>query len=196
MIEIDQSLCWLRADGSQFNKEVYPALYRVLGYDRLPNPPSLCRFRIKAWEDGTNLPIGFLLVVHQSSRRKQSMLTQDAVSIQIKTLLETTIIQALNNAPDAIENMVKAALAQPVDSSGDPKGYGTKMPYLDFLVGVEIRTAARRAVEKVIQEKMPDIEAAVRAGLSSDSVVAAVTKSLVGAASEDWKIEVNFKALG
>ncbi len=118
----------------------------------------------------------------------------------IKTLLEAQIIQALNSAPEAIEKLVKAALSKNVDASGNFEGshhyssYKGTMPYLDWMVGNEIRDAARRAASKVIQERMPDIEAEVRKGLSSESIVAAVTKSLVGTAEQEWRINVSFEA--
>ena len=127
-------------------------------------------------------------------------MANETLESTIKTLLEAQIIQALNSAPEAIEKMVKAALAKPVDANGYSEGqrdytsYRGTMPYLDWMVGQEIRNAAQAAAKKVIQEKMPDIEAEVRKGLSSESVVAAITKSLVGAAANDWRINVSFEA--
>lgn len=77
----------------------------------------------------------------------------DNVELTIKTLIETQIIQALSNAPEeAIEKLVKAALSKPVDDNGNERGYGSKMPYIDYLVGSEIRDAARRAVSKIVLE--------------------------------------------
>jgi hypothetical protein len=123
-----------------------------------------------------------------------------AMETMVRTLIETHVVQALNSAPEAIEKLVKAAMSKPVDSNGNMEGersfssYGGTMPYLDWMVGNEVRMAARQAAHKVIQEKMPDIEAEVRKGLSSDSIVAAVTKSLVGTAAEEWRINVSFEA--
>jgi hypothetical protein len=127
-------------------------------------------------------------------------MNNNTLEVTIKSLLETQIIQALNSAPDAIEKMVKAALTRPVDSNGyhegmsNYRGYGGTMPYLDWMVGQEIREAARKAAAKVIAERMPDIEAEVRKGLSSESIVAAVTKSLIGTAEQEWRINVSFEA--
>lgn len=122
------------------------------------------------------------------------------IDATIKTLIETQIVQALNSAPEAIEKLVKAALAKPVDANGWPEGdrnfssYRGTMPYLDWMVGQEVRDAARSAAAKIIKEMMPNIEAEVRKGLSSESVVAAVTKSLVGTADQEWRINVSFEA--
>lgn len=67
------------------------------------------------------------------------------------------------------------------------------MPYLDYLAGEEIRSAAREAVRKVIQEQNPLIESAIRDNLKTDNIATAVAKAFIEASTQDWKIEVNFK---
>lgn len=121
-------------------------------------------------------------------------MSADNINELIKSIIETQIIQALNSAPDAIEKLVKAALSRPVDRAGKFDGYGDKMPYLDYMVGEEIRRAAEAAVRKVVAESAGKIEDLVRNGLTSDSVVAAVTKSFVDAAAQEWRINVKFEA--
>ena len=111
----------------------------------------------------------------------------------VKTIIEAQVIQALNDAPEAIEKLVKAALSQPVDSVGDHKGYNTKMPYLDWLVGDEIRIATRAAVKKVVADSADKIEAEVRKGLNSETIVAAMVKAISNAAGQDWRIDVKFE---
>jgi hypothetical protein len=127
--------------------------------------------------------------------KQETKMDSKTVETTIKTLIETQIIQALNNAPEAVEKMVKAAMSEPVDPrSGKNDGYSShRVPYLEYMVGNEIRSAATEAARKVIQEKMPDIEAEVRKGLSSESLVAAVTKSLIGVAEQEWRISVKFE---
>lgn len=127
-------------------------------------------------------------------------MSNNQIDVTIKTLIETQVIQALNSAPEAIEKLVKAALSKPVDRNGNDEGSrnfsygGEKMPYLDWMVGQEVRDAARTAAATVIKEMMPNIEAEVRKGLSAESVVAAVTKSLIGTADQEWRISVKFEA--
>jgi hypothetical protein len=118
------------------------------------------------------------------------------VSATVKAVIQAHVIQAFNSMPETVEKLVKAALERPVEQNGKFASYthnGT-MPYLDWLVGEEIRQAASAAVRKVIQESLPQIEAKVREGLSAESVVAAVTNSLIGVAKENWRINVNFEA--
>lgn len=115
----------------------------------------------------------------------------------IKTVIETQVIQALNSAPDAIDKLVKAALSKPVDPrDGSLNGYAAdKVPYLEWLVGSEIRAATKAIVVKVISEGpvRQEIEARVRVGLNADSIVEAMTKAILHSTEHDYKIEVNFE---
>ena len=118
----------------------------------------------------------------------------DNINEMVKGLIQTQVIQALNSAPEAIEKLVKAALSRPVDQSGKFDGYGNKMPYLDWLVGEEIRSAARNAVHTVLAERASEIEQVVRDALSAEDTAKAVTKAVVGAAEREWSIKVSFAA--
>lgn len=119
-------------------------------------------------------------------------MSADNINEMIKGIIEAQVIQALNSAPEAIEKLVKAALSRPFDASGKYDGYGNKMPYLDYMVGEEIRRAATDAVRKVVADSADKIEAEVRKGLNSESIVASMTKSFTQAASENWRINVSF----
>lgn len=110
----------------------------------------------------------------------------------VKAIIEAQVVRALNEAPEAIEKLVKAALEQPVDSMGDHKGYGIKMPYLDWLVGDEIRTATRAAVKRVVADSADKIEAEVRKGLNQESIVSAMSKAIASSVEQDWRINVSF----
>ena len=116
----------------------------------------------------------------------------DTLEVVVKTLIETQVIKALNEAPEAIDKLVKAALAKPVDQHGDSKGFHANTPYLEWLVGEEIRRAARSAVQKVVQEHAATIEAHVRTNLSSEAIASAITQAVLGAAAQDWQINVAF----
>jgi hypothetical protein len=118
---------------------------------------------------------------------------EQAIRALVKTTIEAQIVKALNEGPELIEKLVKAALAKEVDPhSGKTDGYGNRIPYIDYLVGHEIRFAAQAAVRKVVAEKADAIEAQVRAGLTDDKVVSAFAKAIVGATEKDWAIKVQF----
>jgi hypothetical protein len=124
-------------------------------------------------------------------------MNMDVKSI-IETTLKTEIVKALNAAPEAIEALVKAALEQPVYSDGAiSKQYGfgeQKMPYLDWLVGDQIRMAARRAVQEVVEENKGKIHEAVKRRMSADDLADAFAKHLIAAADQEWKIDIKFAA--
>lgn len=116
------------------------------------------------------------------------------IADMVQAMIMTEVVKSLNNAPDAVEKLVQAALTKPVGTDGKFDGYGTKMPYLDYLVGQEIRMATQGAVRAVIQERIPLIQEMIRKGLAAESLVDAVTKAVVGSASQEWRIDVSFKA--
>lgn len=120
----------------------------------------------------------------------------DNVSDVVKAAIQTQIIAAFNQAPELVEKLVKAALAKPVDSiSGSEQGYhGSRVPYIDYLVGDEIRTATRKAVQTVVAEHAATIEACVREGLNAQSVTEAISKAVIGAATQGWGVTVKFEA--
>jgi hypothetical protein len=117
-----------------------------------------------------------------------------AIRDLVKTTIEAQIVKALNEGPDMVEKLVKAALSKEVDATGKFDGYGNKTPYIDYLVGNEIRFAAQRAVSAVVAEKADVIEAQVRAALSQADVVQSFVKAIVGATSEEWRINVKFES--
>lgn len=121
------------------------------------------------------------------------MSTEGQIETIVKTLIQTEVIKALNSAPDAIEKLVKAALSRPVDITGKFDAYGKTMPYLDYLVCNEIRAATQDAVRTVIAGHRTEIEQHVREGLKTESLVAAMTKAIVGASEHDYLIKVSFE---
>ena len=117
---------------------------------------------------------------------------KDQVSETVKAMIQTQIVAAFNDAPDVIEKLVKAALSKSVDSlNGSESGYyGNRVPYIDYLVGDAIRSAARGAVNKIVNDALPLIEAEIRKGLSAEDMVKAMLQAFVGTASQEWKIDV------
>jgi len=121
----------------------------------------------------------------------------DAIKAMIETALKTEIVKALNNAPDAIEKLVTAAISQQVDKhtgSSDRGYYGDKVPYLDFLIGCEIRRAATEAVSEVFATKKEDIKARIKERFSSDDIVDSFASALVKTSQESWQIKVSFES--
>lgn len=114
----------------------------------------------------------------------------------VKAMIQTQIIAALNSAPEVVEKLVKAAISLPVDpQTGSPNsdGWGrTKVPFLDFIVGQEIRNAARDAVTQAIKGRQEMIADIIKEKLQDEAIVGAMAKAFIKAAEEDWRIQVNF----
>lgn len=113
----------------------------------------------------------------------------------VRQSLETTILNALKSAPEAIDAMVHAALIdKKVDSvSGRIDGYhGTKVPYLEYLTGEAIRSAADASIRKLVAEMAPQIEQTIRSQLTSETVVQAFLKTLLRSTESEWQLRVEF----
>lgn len=119
------------------------------------------------------------------------------VKAVIETTLKAEIVKALNAAPDAIEKLVTAAISAEVgDRSGNmkPEYYEKKVPYLDFLIGEEVRRAAESAVKEVFASRAEEIKAAVKKRFSADDIVDGFARHLIEVGNQDWRIDVKFKS--
>lgn len=110
----------------------------------------------------------------------------------VKASLETQIIKAFKEAPEAIDALVSACLSMPVNEYGTkPSGYGDKkMPYLSWLAQETIQNIARTAVREHIKTMEPVIREKVIAALTGEQVVDAFTKNILSATEDEWKIKV------
>jgi hypothetical protein len=119
----------------------------------------------------------------------------ESINETVKNLIQIEVVKGLNSAPEALEKLVKAALSSPVDPhNGSTTGYGNRVPYLDYLVGSEIRDAARRALQQVMKERAEEVEAIVRSALTGEDIVRSFAKAVTGAVEQEWRIEVKFAA--
>ena len=119
----------------------------------------------------------------------------DNIKAIIETTLKAEIVKALNAAPDAIEKLITSAITAEVgDRSGSirPDYHERKVPYLDYLIGDEIRRAARDAVHEVIAAQADAIKASIKSRFTVDDVVDGFAKYLIAQASHDWRVEVKF----
>lgn len=113
----------------------------------------------------------------------------------VQTTIQTQIIQAFNEAPQAIEFLVQSALKQEVDQYGSkPSGYhDKKMPFLEWAVGDTIRRIARGAIDQAVEARRPEIEGAVKAALTAEAVVQAMIDRVLGTLKEDYRVQISFK---
>lgn len=113
-----------------------------------------------------------------------------------KTLIQTQVLQALKNAPEYLDELVKAAVNKEVDEHGQTPKYHSrsKTPFLEWCVNNEIQNAARKAVMESLQEMEPQIKESVKKALSSDEIANVFVKRIVEDLVE-YKVEVNIQPL-
>lgn len=118
----------------------------------------------------------------------------------LKTTIQAKVVEAFNAAPEVIEKLVLAAFAKPVNEYGaPPSGYhDKKMPYLEWLVGDEIRKAARDCVVAYMQEHREQIHAKIREALQSADLVAPIAAQLEAAlsATGSWTVNLTVDRTG
>ena len=114
------------------------------------------------------------------------------IEAMVKANIQAQIVLALKSTPEAIDELVKAALSKPAEIRTG--SYSTKqVPYLDHIVGETIRAAADRAIRDEIRDRAEGLKAAIRQALTADRVVDEAMDKIVGAMQDDWNIAITFK---
>lgn len=121
-------------------------------------------------------------------------MNEDTIKSLVETTLQTQIVKAFHEAPEAIDKLVLAALSQEVNEYGGKPDYHSrdKMPYLQYLVGDTIRGIAHQSVKTTIEERKGEIEEVVRSKIKSEDLVNAFMEKLLGVLNEDWRVKINF----
>lgn len=125
------------------------------------------------------------------------MMNDHDIEKLVKASIQTKIVEAFNETPGMIDKLVEAALNKEVDEHGGKPGYGARerMPYLEYLVGNEIRLAAHRAVQEYVESRKDEIAQKVVHAMQSaefgSSIAEAVSNVLQGAYR--WNFELNLE---
>ncbi len=121
------------------------------------------------------------------------MSTTDEMKDLVQTAIQVKIVQAFNDAPEAIDMLVKAALSKEVNEYGSQPEYrDKKFTYLEYLVGDIIRRVAKESVTEAVKKRESEIKLAVQKAISADDLVTALTKAILGAVNEDYRVNINF----
>lgn len=122
---------------------------------------------------------------------------QDQIKTLVQTQIETQIIQAFRDAPEAIDELVKAALSKGVTEHGGQPRYSSdiKLSYLEWLVGETIRRVARETINEVVEERRPQIEAAIRKSITEGEFANEATSALMRMLNgeESWRCTINIQ---
>lgn len=113
----------------------------------------------------------------------------------LKATIQTKVIEAFNTTPEMIDKLVQAALSKEVDASGNcPSRYLSereKMPYMDWLVGEEIRRAVTAIVRAHIEEHASAFKEKVKAAMESGDITESVSTVIAQILSEEYRWNVN-----
>ena len=114
----------------------------------------------------------------------------------IKTTIQTKNIEAFNTAPEAIEKMVQAALSKEVNQNGsEPRSYSDqKMPWLDYAVGNEIRSATQECIRRYVGEHKDVLDQMVRKAIEKGDFAGPISKFFDQALTKDWNWTFEIKA--
>lgn len=114
----------------------------------------------------------------------------------IKATIQAKVIEAFNSSGDAIEKLIACAINKPVDAdSGGPvrSGYGTRqMPYMDWLVGNEIRRVIAECAREYVEEHRDELKAKVKQSIESGDYGTALSDAVMGVLSEryNWNVKL------
>lgn len=113
----------------------------------------------------------------------------------VKATIQARIIEALNSTPEAVEKLVACALKKEVnESGGEPRSYGEKkIPYLDWLVGEELRRATRAVISDYMAEHKDAIREKVHLALAATDFGAPLAARVAEVLGEDynWTISLD-----
>lgn len=113
----------------------------------------------------------------------------------LKTTIQTKVIEAFNSTPEMVEKLVQAALEKEVNEHGSkPSGYGDKkMPYMEWLVGEEIRRAVCACVREYVEGHNAEIKERVQAAMVSAEFMQPVAEVVANVLSTSYNWTIDLK---
>ena len=111
----------------------------------------------------------------------------------LKATIQAKVVEAFNSAPEVVEKLVTAALSKEVNEhGGKPDHYDKKkMPYMDWLVGDEIRKAVAACVHEYVEQHNDVIRQRVKAAMESAEFTKPMVDALADVLSKSYNWSVN-----
>ena len=115
----------------------------------------------------------------------------------IRDQIAAAVVTQLGNTDELIRRMVHLALTVKTQSDGTISKYSSDNRY-DFVEAISakaIREAAQSAVQKIVEDQKPAIQAAIEAELkrSPKKTAAAVIDAFVEGAKNPYRLSCNFQ---
>ena len=117
----------------------------------------------------------------------------DDIRSLIEASLKKKVLEAFNEGPELINKMMAAAIIDyEVDSYGVKPKYGKGMPFIDYVIGEQIRHAMRQATREVIADQMEVLKAQISDRLTRGEFADAAVSAMLEKLSEEWSVSVEF----
>jgi len=118
----------------------------------------------------------------------------------VRSEIEAAIVSQLNNVPDLVSKLVRAAMADKVDERGNKGKYDSDNKYLfiDVLCRDAIQSAAKEAMTKYIAEHSAELQEEIRKQIEKQKsgLAKVFVESLVGSIKTDWRFGVDIRLPG
>lgn len=113
----------------------------------------------------------------------------------LKSTIQTKVIEAFNTTPEMVDKLVEAALSKEVDKHGDkPSGYSRdKMPFMEWLVGEEIRKAVQKCVHEYVLEHEDTIKSKVKQSIAKADFGKSMADTVADVMSKSYNWKIDFK---
>lgn len=117
----------------------------------------------------------------------------------IREQISAAVVAQLGDTTELMKKMIHQSLSVKVNKDGKVDQYSSYNTFslIEALAGKAIREAARQAIETIVEEKKPEIEAAVRDYLSRapKRTAAAIVNAFCDSATTKYRMSVEFNGV-
>ena len=107
--------------------------------------------------------------------------------------IQQEILKAIQDAPEYINNLVEAALNQEVNEFGSKPEYGQqKIPYLEYIVGNQIRIFAGKSVKQWLEDNEEEIREMIIKRIKENDIGEKFADAVSKQMKDNWGIHVEF----
>lgn len=123
---------------------------------------------------------------------------KDVIEPIIQAEITRAIVDAMGPKQDVMQRAIASVLNMKVDSDGKPTTYGNSAPWIDWVIGKEIRSAAQAAIQSHLAEHGETIKKQLAAELQKKNspLVRQLIEGMVGAMTHPealrWRLNVTF----
>ena len=113
----------------------------------------------------------------------------------IRASIQVKVVEAFNSTPELVEKLIAAALSKEVNpNTGQVPGYhDKKVPYMEWLVGEEIRQAVRKCLHEYVEQHTEVIQDKVAAAIRGADFSETLAKTLGAVLTEAWRWNVDLR---